>query len=402
MPERFIEVTDPKNDRYSRQRLINWWEQERLASSAVMIAGIGALGNEVAKNLAQLGVGNLFLVDFDVVETSNLTRSVLFREHDDGHKKVEVAAERLKQLNPDINIQTFHGDVSFDVGLGVFRRMDVVIGCLDNREARLAVNRSCWKVGVPWIDGGIQELSGTVKVFTPPDSACYECTMSQKDYELLNIRYSCPLLKREDIILGKIPTVSTISSVIGGIQAQEAVKLIHGMTGSAGKCITYIGLTNYFDVVQFERKENCMSHDHYSDIIELGYGADDLTGSKLIELAQEMPGAEDCVIELDREVVTGMECKVCGFRDESIYMLGKLSTKKGVCPQCGSMLELEMTHVIKQDEPLSGVTLNKIGVPALHIISVRSREKYMYFELTKDNSLTKKRDNNGTNRSRDT
>ncbi len=383
MAEDIIEITDPKSDRYSRQRLISWWDQERLADSWVMVVGIGALGNEVTKNLAQIGVGNLFLVDFDFVETSNLTRSVLFREYNDGCKKVEVAAERLKELNPDINIRSFHGDVSLDLGTGIFRRMDVVMGCLDNREARLAVNRACWKVGVPWVDGGIQELSGTVKIFNPPDSACYECTMSPKDFELLNIRYSCPLLKREDIISGKVPTVSTISSVIGGIQAQEAVKLLHGIGDSAGKCITYVGLTNYFDVVQFQRKEDCISHDFYSDIIELDYSATDLTGSKLIEIAQEISNSE-CTIELDREIVTKMECKACGFRDISIYLLGKLSVQRGLCPKCGSLLELEMTHVIKEDEPLSHVALKNLGVPALHIIPVKNSEKYIYFELTKD------------------
>lgn len=387
MPEETIEITNPENDRYSRQRLISWWDQERLSSSWVMVVGIGALGNEVAKNLAQAGVGNLFLVDFDVVEPSNLTRSVLFRDHDKGRKKVEVAAQRLKEINPGINILTFHGDVSLDLGLGVFRRMDVVIGCLDNREARLAVNRACWKVGVPWIDGGIQELSGTVKVFVPPDSPCYECTMSPKDYELLNIRYSCPLLKREDILVGKIPTVSTISSVIGGIQAQEAIKLIHNLGDSAGKCITYVGLTNYFDIVQFQKREDCMSHDTYNDIIELDHGAGDLTGSGLIRIANKFSKCEDCTIELDREVVNGMECKKCGFRDGSVHLLGKLSVQKGSCPNCGALLELNMTHVIQDGGPLSCNALGKIGVPVFHIITVRNSERYMYFELSKDSTL---------------
>ncbi len=385
--EKIIEITDPETDRYSRQRLISWWDQERLSNSRVMVVGIGALGNEVAKNLAQAGVGNLLLVDFDVVEPSNLTRSVLFRDDDSGRKKVEVAAQRLKEINPCINIHVFHGDVSLDLGLGVFRRMDVVIGCLDNREARLAVNRACWKVGVPWIDGGIQELSGTVKVFIPPDSACYECTMSSRDYELLNIRYSCPLLKREDILMGKIPTVSTISSVIGGIQAQEAIKLIHNLGDSAGKCITYIGLTNYFDIVQFQKREECMSHDPYSDIIELDHGAGDLTGSELIWIANKLSKCEDCTIELDREVVNGMECKACGFRDESVHLLGKLSIQKGSCPNCGTLLELNMTHVIRDGEPLSYNALGNIGVPDFHIITVRNSERYMYFELSKDSTL---------------
>src|SRR5208337_2077915 len=88
-------------------------------------------------------------------------------------------------------------------GLGLFADVDLVIGCLDNREARLWVNRQCWKVGTPWIDAGIQEIQGVVKVFVPPDSACYECAMTERDYQLLNLRYNCPLLKRDEILAGK-------------------------------------------------------------------------------------------------------------------------------------------------------------------------------------------------------
>ena len=102
--------------------------------------------------------------------------------------------------------------------------MDVVIGCLDNREARLWVNRSCWKVGTPWIDGGIQEISGVVKVFVPPDGPCYECAMTENDYRLINLRYSCPLLRREELQAGKVPTAPTIASMIGGLQVQEGAE----------------------------------------------------------------------------------------------------------------------------------------------------------------------------------
>ena len=96
-----------------------------------------------------------------------------------------------------------HGDVITDLGLGLFADVDLVIGCLDNREARLWVNRQCWKTGTPWIDAGIQEIQGVVKVFVPPDSACYECAMTERDYQLLNLRYSCPLLRREEIAGGQ-------------------------------------------------------------------------------------------------------------------------------------------------------------------------------------------------------
>ena len=122
---------------------------------------------------------------------------------------IEAIQHQVSQLNPEITIIPLYGNVITDVGLGLFADVDLVIGCLDNREARLWVNRQCWKTTTSWIDAGIQEIQGVVKVFVPPDSACYECAMTQRDYQLLNLRYSCPLLSRDDIIAGKVPTAPT-------------------------------------------------------------------------------------------------------------------------------------------------------------------------------------------------
>ena len=223
------------DDRYSRLRLIPWWRQERLAAAKVLVVGAGALGNEVLKNLALLGIGTTYVIDLDAIEPSNLSRSVLFRASDGGRPKAQVAAERAREINPEIAFHWLRGDVITDVGLGLFADVDVVIGCLDNREARLWVNRQCWKVGTPWVDSGIQEIQGVVKVFVPPDSACYECAMTARDYQLLNLRYSCPLLSREQILEGKVPTAPTIASMMAALEVQEALKIIHGMPVAAAR-----------------------------------------------------------------------------------------------------------------------------------------------------------------------
>ena len=101
-----------------------------------MVVGCGALGNEVMKNLVLMGVGHLVLVDFDYVEPSNLSRSILYRSFEIGQRKVDVAKRALLQLNPDLRVDTIFGDVAYEVGLGLFRRMDVVVGCVDSRWAR--------------------------------------------------------------------------------------------------------------------------------------------------------------------------------------------------------------------------------------------------------------------------
>src|SRR6478736_9020492 len=89
-------------DRYSRLRLIPWWRQERLAAARLLVVGAGALGNEVLKNLALLGVGTVYVIDLDTVEPSNLSRSVLFRNEDGGRAKAAVAAQRAAEINPEV------------------------------------------------------------------------------------------------------------------------------------------------------------------------------------------------------------------------------------------------------------------------------------------------------------
>ena len=185
---------DDENDRYHRQSLISWWDQDRLRAATVIVVGAGALGNEIVKNLALAGVGRIVVTDFDHVENSNLARCVFFREADDGKPKAEVLAARAMELNPDIDVIGIVGDVRLTCGLGLFAAADVVIGGLDNREARLFVNQACWKAGTPWVDGAIEGLLGVVRVFVPPESACYECTMNDRDRELVANRRACSLL----------------------------------------------------------------------------------------------------------------------------------------------------------------------------------------------------------------
>src|SRR3989337_2806378 len=108
-----------------RQERISWWSQEKLKKAKVMVVGAGAIGNETLKNLALLGIGSIFIVDFDTISTSNLSRTVLFRKADVGKKKAEVAAERVRELafNDDIKIDWFHGDLVWDLGTGVYNEM---------------------------------------------------------------------------------------------------------------------------------------------------------------------------------------------------------------------------------------------------------------------------------------
>lgn len=385
--EALIIIEDEEKDRYSRLKLISWWNQEKLKKARVMVVGAGALGNEILKNLALLGIGNIFLVDFDTISNSNLSRSVLYRERDEGKEKVHVAAKRIKDLNPGINIQSFNGDVSYDLGLGLFRRMDVVIGGLDNREARLAVNRYCWKVNVPFIDGAIEGLSGIARVFIPPDSACYECTMNELDYKLIRQRKSCSLLTRKDMLEGKVPTTPTVSSVIAGIQVQEAIKLFHRdkkLPVLAGKGFFFNGLTHDSYIVQYPRKEDCWSHETYDKIIELNKSVHTTTLKEMLKRAQQELGPK-AVIEFDKDIISQFNCKTCKTKTSTFRFLGRVNEEEAKCPECKQTRSFEVFQGISGKEKFLDKTLGEIGIPGFDIVNARvGLEKVVHFEFTKD------------------
>ena len=377
-------ITDPDTDRYHTFGYISWWQQEVVRGATVLVVGAGALGNEVLKNLALMGVGNILIADFDTIEDSNLSRSVLFRESDRGRRKSEVAAERVKELNPDVNVQAWHGDVNYEMGLGVFRHVDVVIGCLDNREARLSLNRFSWAIGKPWVDGAIQELMGIVRVFWPGQGACYECTLTDLDYQIISLRYSCPLLARENVLQGKVPTTPTSASIVAAFQTQEALKLIHDMEVQPGKALMINGLTNDIYTTEYPVREGCMSHARLEPIVELlDFTSDSSTLGDLLSVARRRLGPET-VLEFDGEIVTAMVCPECELETPVFKRMARLYETEFPCPECGSRREMHLTHRIDGSEEFLDRTLVEFDVPPLGIIRARNGKERIYLELTGD------------------
>jgi adenylyltransferase/sulfurtransferase len=382
------DTTAEQEDRFHRFRLISWWDQDRLRNARVLVIGAGALGNELLKNLALLGVGNVLVADMDRIENSNLSRSVLYRASDNGQLKATAAARASKEIYPDLNVHAFNGNVVYDLGLGVFRWADVVLGGLDNREARLAINRACWKVNRPWIDGAIEAIQGTARVFVPDGPAqaapCYECTMSETDWRLLNLRRSCNLLTRQEMQNGKTPTTPTISSIIAGVQTQEAVKLLHGMESFPGKGWVFVGLSADSYQVEFQRKEDCYSHEPLDEIISLDARADTLTVRDLLGLARERlgPTAE---IEMGRDILEKLVCPKCHASETLFASLGKVTADKSWCPTCKDVRRDVVTfHKIRGNEAFVNQTLASIGVPAFDILIARAGGRSVGFELSGD------------------
>ena len=369
-------------DRYGSLRLISWWRQDRLRSASILVVGAGALGNEVMKNLALLGLGTIYLIDFDTVEPSNLSRSVLFRETDAGRPKAEVAAQRTRELNPEITVVPIHGDVMVDIGLGLFKDVDLVIGCLDNREARLWVNRQCWKTSTPWIDAGIQEIQGVVKVFVPPDSACYECAMTERDFQLLNRRYSCPLLSRDEILSGKVPTAPTIASMMAALQVQEALKLLHGMPVAAGSALVYNGVANQFYSTKLPFRDDCLSHETFPAAVELRLGREQTVLELFEAVRPRLSGHLELV--LDRELVVAIECPRCDWRKEVMRPRAKVKSSEAECPSCREPARPSFESSVSQDSPLAACSLSRVGIPAYDIVRVDGESESGFFLLAAD------------------
>ncbi|HEY5983549.1 MAG TPA: ThiF family adenylyltransferase [Anaerolineales bacterium] len=378
-----IHIPNLRKDRLGTFEFISWWEREKVQNAKVMVIGAGALGNEVIKNLALMGIGHLFIVDFDKVEAANLSRSILFREGDNDRSKAEIAAARAKSINPDVHVQYMNGDVTSQLGLGIIRRMDVIIGCLDNREARLAVNRFCYWVNRPWVDGAIQELLGLVRVFVPGQGACYECTLTEQALRDLSMRYSCPLLARQNILLGKVPTTPTIASIIGAMQSQEALKLINGMPVEPGKVTHFNGMVNEMHTTAYSPREDCESHWTYGEITELPARAERTTLGDLLRIARADLGP-DAMLELDQELITQLECPNDHTVEEILRPLSEVTFEAGHCPTCGELRESTLTHIITGEEKFLHRTLASVGVPPLHIVKAQNGVQYRFYELTGD------------------
>jgi hypothetical protein len=214
----------------------------------------------------------------------------------------------------------------------------------------------------PWVDGAIQEWLGLARVFVPGQGACYECTLTEQARRELSLRYSCPLLARENILLGKVPTTPTIASIIGAIQSQEALKLLHGMPVEAGKVLRFNGLTNEVHTSAYVPRPECESHWTYGDVTELPARAAHTSLSEMLRIVHADLGPE-AVLELDQELVLSLACAACQTVEPVLKPLSKVSFEAGHCPPASVASEHD-PHLTGQ-EPLNGSASAKFP---LHIL----------------------------------
>jgi molybdopterin/thiamine biosynthesis adenylyltransferase len=220
--ENTMDAADKKafaSEFYSRQVILDelgWKGQRKLAKSKVAVVGIGGLGTVSSLYLALAGVGYLRLIDQDTVETLNLHRQILFSLDDLHYPKAEVAAERLEKLNPLLKAEPVSENLNAGNVETLLAGVDIVVDGLDNMMTRYLLNRTCVKLGIPYVFGAAIGIEGNLSVFAPPETGCLECLLpNMSDEDLL----TCDTRG----VLGATP------GIIGAMQAMEAIKVLTGM-----------------------------------------------------------------------------------------------------------------------------------------------------------------------------
>jgi molybdopterin/thiamine biosynthesis adenylyltransferase/rhodanese-related sulfurtransferase len=242
-------LTNDQRARYSRHLLIpqvGEEGQQRLLSSRVLIVGAGGLGSPAALYLAAAGVGTIGIVDFDVVDATNLQRQVLHNLDRVGQAKVESARETLTALNPDVKVEPYRERLSADNVLDILGDYQVVVDGADNFPTRYLVNDASLHRRVPVVHGSIFRFEGQVSVFTPYLGPCYRCLFREPPPP--ELAPSCA----EGGVLGVLP------GIIGSIQAMEAMKLLLGIGEPlVGRLLTYDALTEEFRTLRLRRDPHC-------------------------------------------------------------------------------------------------------------------------------------------------
>jgi len=379
--------------------MLSWFRAQKVKDAKVLVAGAGALGNEALKNLALFGVGNIVVVDFDTIEHSNLTRSILFRAEDADKKlyKADVASERIKEINPEIKTLPVCGNLITDVGLGLYRRMDVIIGCLDNLQARILLNRLCFRAGKTWVDGGIGDLEGQVSVYQPGCN-CYECNLTEDEKQDLYKRISCAGVVKMNEIAGRVATTPVSASIIAAVQVQEAMKIIHqedvnsgNFSSLVGKMFVYEGMHPSVDIFDFSSfNPECNAHELWEPVVEVLELSADTPVCIAIEIIKNRLAVDSVEINLrnnkfvDKIVSrSGNKCFFPMLPESDIHEYIDTNDEIRDIQAYEGFYQNDFEN-LDSSFPYRNLTLKQTGIPYFDIIQVSTEKGIYYVELSMD------------------
>ncbi len=338
------ELSNDEIKRYSRHLImpeVGMGGQKKLKQGSVLCVGAGGLGSPLAFYLAAAGVGRLGIVDFDVVDFSNLQRQILHTTHDVGRPKLESAREKLEALNPNVKVETHETRLSSDNALELFENYDIIADGTDNFPTRYLVNDACVITGKPNVYGSIFRFEGQASVFATSDGPCYRCLYPEPPPP--GLVPSCA----EGGVLGILP------GLVGLIQATEVVKLILGKGESlAGRLLLFDALGMKFRELKLRKNPKCPVCGENPSIKELidyeefcGIGQEEQapTGIEEItakEFKEELDQGKDLFILDVRNPVEFEICRIDGSHliplDELLNRVHELDSARDIVVHCRS------------------------------------------------------------------
>lgn len=321
--------------RYLRHSLIDWFSQDKVYGSSVAIVGCGAVGNEVAKNLALLGVGQLDLYDFDTIEIHNLTRSILFRETDVGLNKAEVAGREIKKINSDSVVNIFPGNFWDLMSLERAQNYDCIISCVDNFEARIKLNEIALITKTNFVNTAIDSKYAIIEVFPfslNNATACYECNLPESSYARMQERYSCGWLKKVSYLEKKIPTTIITSSLAASIAVANILQLINNPNSTLSRRIFIDTFTGNSTTTVLGKNPDCpgCSFLHTEPLI--------LKGSPLIHDRLSLAVDDSATLTLSDPLLVSYRCVECNPNEDDATVVferaSKYNTDIAKCINC--------------------------------------------------------------------
>jgi molybdopterin/thiamine biosynthesis adenylyltransferase/rhodanese-related sulfurtransferase len=303
LPKQDVKLSKEEVLRYSRHLImpeVGLEGQLKLKRARVLLIGTGGLGAPLGLYLAAAGVGHLGLVDFDVVDFSNLQRQVTFSTGDVGKHKTEAAKARLSALNPTIEIETFETRLSSENALDLFRDFDIIVDGTDNFPTRFLVNDASFLLGKPNVYGSIFRFEGQATVFGYPGGPCYRCLYPEPPPP--GLVPSCA----EGGVLGVLP------GIVGSIQAMETIKLILGAGDPlVGRLLLFDALGMRFRELKLRKNPSCPLCGEHRTITKL-IDYEEFCGIR----GEEAPPMTDGIPE-----ITAKDLKARQDRGDDIFIL---------------------------------------------------------------------------------
>lgn len=259
--------TNPYSRLMALQRMGIVENYEKIRDCTVAIVGIGGVGSVAAEMLTRCGIGRLLLYDYDKVELANMNR-LFFRPEQCGLTKTQAAANTLMEINPDVQIEPFTMNITTLEGFDAFKRsickeggelvesrVDLVLSCVDNYEARMTINQVCLELGQIWMESGVSEdaVSGHIQVVEPGRTACFACVPPLVVASGIDEK----TLKREGVCAASLPTTM---GIVAGMLVQNTLKyLLH--FGQVTQYLGYSSLTDYFPTMEIKPNPTCDNKD---------------------------------------------------------------------------------------------------------------------------------------------